>query len=66
MNHSPDITHHAALDMRMVKAVRGIKLLNLASWPAAVQGPFLESFARGQPVLPEITYPVLDFSEQRR
>ena len=66
MNHSPDITHHAALDVRMVKAVRGIKVLNLASWPAAVQGPFLDSFARGQPVLPEITYPVLDFSEQRR
>ena len=62
----PDITHHAALDGRMVKAVRGIKLLNLASWPAAVQEPFLASVARGQPVLPEIRYPVLDFSEQRR
>ena len=65
MTHPPDITHHAALDVRMVKAVRGIKLLNLASWPAAVQGPFLDSFARGQPMLPDITYPVLDFSEQR-
>ena len=61
-----DITHHASLDVRMVKAVRGIKLLNLASWPAVVQEPFLASVARGQPVLPEITYPVLDFSEQRR
>ena len=65
MTDSPDITH-AALDVRMVKAVRGVKLLNLASWPAAVQEPFLASVARGQPVLPEITYPVLDFSEQRR
>ena len=66
MTHPPDITHHAALDLRMVKAARGIKLLSLASWPAAVQVPFLESFARGQPRLPEITYPVLDFSEERR
>ena len=49
-----DITSHAALDARMVKAARGIKLLSLASWPAAVQEPFLASFARGQPLLPTI------------
>ena len=62
MTLSPDITHHAALDARMVKAARGIKLLSLASWPAAVQEPFLASFARGQPLLPAIEYPVFDFS----
>ena len=66
MTLSPDITHHAALDARMVKAARGIKLLSLASWPAAVQEPFLASFARGQPLLPAIEYPVFDFSEERR
>ena len=49
-----------------VKAARGIKLLSLASWPAAVQEPFLASFARGQPLLPAIEYPVFDFSEERR
>ena len=63
---SPDIHHHAALDARMVKAARGIRLLSLASWPAAVQAPFLASFLRGQPVLPAIEYPVFDFSEERR
>ncbi len=61
-----DITHHSALDQRMVNAVRGIKLLGLASWPVAAQAPFLESFARGQPQLPQIDYPRLDFSEARR
>ena len=66
MTLSPDITSHAALDARMVKAARGIKLLSLASWPAAVQEPFLASFARGQPLLPAIEYPVFDFSEERR
>lgn len=66
MTQSTDISHHAALDARMVAAARGIKLLSLASWPAAVQAPFLESFARGQPRLPLIEYPKFEFSAQRR
>ena len=37
----PDIAHHAALDERLVKAVRGIRLLSLASWPADAQTRFL-------------------------
>jgi uncharacterized protein (TIGR02421 family) len=66
MQTAPEISHHAALDARMVKAVRGIKLLNLVSWPAAVQATFLEGVARGHPQLPVIQYPVLDFSSERR
>lgn len=61
-----DIAHHTALDARMVKAVRGIRLLSLASWPASAQGPFLEGVARGQPRLPQIEYPKLDFADARR
>ncbi|MGH8026279.1 MAG: flavohemoglobin expression-modulating QEGLA motif protein [Pseudoxanthomonas sp.] len=63
---APDIAHHAALDARMVKAARGIRLLSLASWPATVQEPFLESFARGQPQLPVIEYPKFEFGDERR
>jgi len=66
MTVSPDIAHHAALDARMVKAARGIRLLSLASWPATVQAPFLESFARGQPQLPQIEYAKLEFGDERR
>ncbi|NDK39016.1 flavohemoglobin expression-modulating QEGLA motif protein [Pseudoxanthomonas gei] len=66
MTPYPDITHHAALDARMVQAARGIKLLGLASWPAAVQAPFLASFAAGNPSLPLIEYPKFDFSAERR
>ena len=62
----PDIAHHAALDARLVKAARGVKLLSLASWPADVQAPFLDGVARGQPQLPVIDYPRLDFGEARR
>jgi uncharacterized protein (TIGR02421 family) len=63
---TPDIAHHSALDARMVKAVRGIKLLGLVSWPASVQRQFLAEAAQGRYALPKIEYPKLDFSEARR
>ncbi len=63
---APDILHHAALDTRMVKAVRGIRLLNMVSWPADEQRRFLDTHARGAAVLPRHQYPKHDFSEARR
>ena len=65
MSESPDIAHHAALDARMLKVARGIRLLNAVSWPASVQEPFLESWRRGQPQLPRVEYPPQDFSAAR-
>ena len=65
MDASVDIARHAALDARLVKAVRGIKLLSLASWPAAVQVEFLERWRRGQAALPVVEYPKLDFADAR-
>jgi hypothetical protein len=53
----PAIVHHAALDARMVQAVKGIRLLTLTSWPASMQAPFLDSVARGNPLLPQVSYP---------
>lgn len=61
-----EVAHHAALDARLVEAVGGIRLLGLTSWPATLQAPFLDSVARGQPMLPKVDYPRLDFSEERR
>ena len=61
-----EIAHHAALDARLVEAVVGIRLLALTSWPAAVQAPFLASVARGQPKLPEVEYPQLEFTAERQ
>ncbi|WP_374247755.1 flavohemoglobin expression-modulating QEGLA motif protein [Thermomonas sp.] len=60
------ITHHAALDARMAKAAKGIRLLSLASWPASEQQAFLAGWARGNPRLPDYRYPRHDFSEARR
>ena len=60
-----DIAHHAALDARMAKAARGVRLLSLASWPASEQQVFLADLARGNPKLPAYQYPKHDFSEAR-
>jgi len=64
--HDPDVLHHADLDARMVRAVRGIKLLGMVSWPIEVQYSFLARWGRGNASLPEVEYPVHDFSETRR
>ncbi len=61
-----ELARHAALDARMVAAVRGIRLLGLTSWPSSLQAPFLESVAQGRPRLPQVAYPKLDFSDVRR
>ena len=61
-----EVAHHTALDAQLVEVVGGIKLLGLTSWPAALQSPFLASVARGQPVLPQVAYPRLDFGDTRR
>jgi uncharacterized protein (TIGR02421 family) len=61
-----DILHHAALDARMVKVARGIRLLNMVSWAASEQARFLEGYKRGECTLPKHEYPKFDFSETRR
>ncbi|MEO6227325.1 MAG: flavohemoglobin expression-modulating QEGLA motif protein [Thermomonas sp.] len=62
---SPDIAHHAALDARMTKAAREIRLLSLVSWPASEQQQFLADHAQGRATLPAYTYPKHDFSAER-
>ena len=63
---APDIAHHAALDARMAKAARAIRLLSLVSWPASEQQAFLAQFAHGGARLPAHEYPKHDFSDARR
>lgn len=60
------IAYHAALDDRMVRAARGLRVLSLASWPASVQQRFLADFARGRARPPVHAYPRHDFGAQRR
>ena len=60
------VAHHAALDARLARAAKPIRLLSLASWPASEQQAFLDGWARGNPRLPAYQYPKHDFSEARR
>ena len=53
---TPELSHYAALDARMVEATRGIELLATVSWPAQAQADFLAAHARGESRLPKIRY----------
>lgn len=59
------LEHHAALDARLVAAVRGIRLLQAVSWPQAVQQQFLAGVRRGQVGLPVVEYARHDFGAVR-
>ena len=60
-----DIAHHTALDARLVAAVKGIRLLESVSWPAAKQEEFLAGWRIGKLVMPKIQYPKLDLTGVR-
>ena len=60
------ISRHAALDARMARAAKGIRLLSMASWPASIRNEFLDGFALGKVKLPAYQYPSHDFSDARR
>ena len=60
-----DREHFAALDRRLVAAVKGVRLLESVSWPAAVQEHFLADWRIGKLAMPVIEYRKQDFSEVR-
>lgn len=53
------------LDARLVASIRGIRLLQAVSWPAALQQQFIDNWKRGQKKLPEVTYTRVDLSRER-
>lgn len=55
----------AALDKRLVEAVRGIRVLDTVAWPAAVERRFLDDLHHGRETLPRFEYQAPDFSAQR-
>jgi hypothetical protein len=60
-----DLAHFAALDQRLVAAVKGIKLLSAVSWPARVQQDFIAHWHRGNAALPHVEYPKHEFTACR-
>ena len=65
MEDAATLDQIAALDQRLVQAVKGIKLLSAVSWPAAVQQEFLARWHAGNATLPVVHYPRYEFSEVR-
>lgn len=61
----PALAHHAALDARLVAAVRPIRMLEAVSWPAQVQESFLAAWRVGHIAMPRIDYPRFDHTEVR-
>ena len=59
------LRHHAALDARLVAAVRGIRLLQEVSWPARAQEEFLAAWRIGRIHLPKPEYRRGDWNEVR-
>ncbi|GIX34486.1 MAG: hypothetical protein KatS3mg126_0265 [Lysobacteraceae bacterium] len=55
------VLRHAELDARLCAAVRPLRLIADASWPASVGLRFLERWRAGAPALPRVEYPRRDF-----
>ncbi|MCE5233515.1 MAG: flavohemoglobin expression-modulating QEGLA motif protein [Mizugakiibacter sp.] len=62
---SPALERHAALDRRLVAAVRRIRVLPTVAWPAAVERAFLERAQRGDMALPQVDYARPDLARER-
>lgn len=61
----PALAHHAALDARLVAAVRPIRMLEAVSWPVQAQEAFLAAWRVGRIAMPRIEYPRFDLKEVR-
>ena len=62
---SIEVKHHAGLDKRMEKAVRGIRLLESVSWHQSVQQQFLADWRSGKKILPNVLYQPEQHGETR-
>src|SRR5687767_14569516 len=65
MQPDPVLAELAAIDRRLVAAVRGIRLLSAVSWPATLQTEFIERYRRNKTRLPEVVYPTFEFDAVR-
>ena len=54
---NPDLQPIAALDRRLLAAVKGIRILPTVAWPASLENGLIADFAAGRFSLPEVKYP---------
>ncbi|MDE2086713.1 MAG: DUF1704 domain-containing protein [Xanthomonadaceae bacterium] len=51
-----DLQHVAALDQRLLAAVKGIRILPTVAWPASLENRLIADFAAGRFALPDVQY----------
>ena len=65
LGHESFLPQLAELDRRLIAAVREVRLLAAVSWPVEVQDAFLSKYHRGEATLPEVIYPVFDYTDTK-
>jgi len=60
-----ELAHYAALDRRLVAAVRGIRILPTVAWPPALEQAFLAAGEGAVLRLPEVHYTPPDLARER-
>jgi len=53
---TPAPAHYAALDQRLLAAVRAIRILPTVAWPASVEDRMIAAYGQGRFALPQINY----------
>jgi uncharacterized protein (TIGR02421 family) len=61
-----ELEAYAALDKRLLAAVKGINILSTVSWPASLEDRMIQAYGKGQYALPEVSYRKPDLSEVRK
>ena len=61
----PGLQRYAALDQRLLAAVRDIQVLPTVAWPASLEDRMIAAFGRGEYALPRVDYAVPDLAEVR-
>ncbi|WP_430391485.1 flavohemoglobin expression-modulating QEGLA motif protein [Dyella sp. 20L07] len=62
---APELQRYAALDQRLLAAVKGIRILPTVAWPASLEDRMIAAYSKGQFALPEVTYHPPDLSAER-
>jgi uncharacterized protein (TIGR02421 family) len=62
---APGLQRYAALDQRLLAAVRGIHILPTVAWPASLEGRMIEAYDKGRFALPDVSYTRPDLSAAR-
>ena len=62
---APELQCYAALDQRLLAAVRGIHILPTVAWPASLEDRMIAAYGKGQFALPEVTYARPDLGAAR-